>query len=206
MDKKGFILVISAPSGTGKTTVVKKLLQEVSEKDIVQSISVTSRPKRAEEQNGVDYIFVNEDMFNKMINEDKFVEWARVHGHLYGTPKDPLEKYLKEGKIVICAIDVQGGKRIKEKYPRESVLVFLVPPSFEILKKRLLSRSTESPEEIERRLKTAEEEYKKIPEYDYLVVNDKIEEAIEQIKAIIMAERCRITRLKNFEMLNFINP
>lgn len=178
----GKIFIISAPSGTGKTTVISKVVQGVP--NLVLSVSTTTRSPRPGEKEGVDYHFVNEDSFNTMIKRGEFVEWASVHGHLYGTSKQVVNGLIKDGKHVLLDIDVQGAEKFKKTYPF-SVTIFILPPSFDDLAKRLSKRGTEPKEEIEKRVKDAEEEYKRRHEYDYQVVNENIDEAASELIEII---------------------
>ena len=194
---KGFLIVISAPSGTGKTTLYSMLMKSVC--GIQYSISYTTRKPRKGEINGKDYFFVSKEEFRKMIERGEFLEWAEVHGHLYGTSRSQIEKAIREGKDVLLDIDTQGAINIKNQI-KDAVLIFILPPSWEELERRLKLRGTENQEEIKKRLKTAREEVKKINFYDYVIVNDEIQKAFEQLKSIIIAERCRTSRV---ELLKF---
>lgn len=194
---KGLIVVISAPAGVGKTTLCKRLLQISS--SFISSVSFTTRPPRKNEIEGVDYYFVSREEFEKLIKKGVFVEWAEVHGHLYGTSADFLKKNIEAGKDVVLEVDVKGGRKIKEKYPA-SILVFILPPSWEELKKRLKGRATEDEKSIKERLATAKEEIKFLPYYDYFVINDDINVAVKELVAIIEAERSRISRLSQEEL------
>lgn len=192
LDKtKSLIIVISAPSGAGKTTLTKRLLQISS---FAYSVSFTTRPPRKNEIEGVDYYFISNEEFQKMVEEGKFVEWARVHGQLYGTSIDLLDNAIKTRKDVVLEVDVKGGIEIKEKYPK-AVLIFLLPPSWQELEKRLNKRNTEAEERIRERIKQAKKEIAYAPSYDYLVVNDDINKALSDILSIVKAERCRLDRL-----------
>ena len=195
--RRGTLFVVSAPSGTGKTTLCSMLMKSVC--GIQYSISYTTRKPRKGEINGKDYFFVSEEEFRKMIERGEFLEWAEVHGHLYGTSRSQIEKAIHEGKDVLLDIDTQGAINIKNQI-KDAVLIFILPPSWEELEKRLKLRGTENQEEIKKRLKTAREEVKKINFYDYVIVNDEIQKAFEQLKSIIIAERCRTSR---FELLKF---
>jgi len=188
---KGFLVVISSPSGGGKTTLREEILK--CEKDICYSVSYTTRLPRREEVPGKDYYFVSREKFLQLVKENRFIEWAEVHGHFYGTPRDFIEENIQKGKILLLDIDVQGARKIKEcNLP--SVFIFLIPPSWKELERRLLKRSTESEKEIKKRLKRAKEELSFYQDYDYLVVNRLIEEAIQDIRCIIRAEKCRRAR------------
>jgi len=190
-DKKnqGMLLVVSAPSGAGKTTICRKVVSRI--RRAVFSISVTSRKPRPDEKQGVDYFFVDKTEFENKIRNNELLEWAEVHGQYYGTSKKFTEDSLSEGKYVVLDIDVQGGLQIKEKFPR-AVLIFIVPPSMEELRKRLITRGQDSDEEIEKRLNNANREMESISSYNYIVENDRLEEAVEKIICIVKAEECRI--------------
>lgn len=190
--KKGLILVISAPSGAGKTTLCKRLLQASS--SFISSVSFTTRRPRRNEIEGVDYYFVSQKEFQKMIEKRRFIEWTEVHGRLYGTSANLLDQAVKEEKDVLLEVDVKGGAEIKKNYP-QAVLIFLLPPSWQELEKRLANRRTEDEEKLARRIKQAKREIKYAPHYDYLIVNDDINRALEDLSAIIQAERCRMDRV-----------
>ncbi len=187
--KKGELIVISAPSGTGKTTLCRHLLDRIE--NSVFSVSVTSRPPRGEETDGVDYDFVSDREFKKLIEEDKLLEWAKVHGYYYGTARKFVRDQKAADKNIILDIDVQGGVQIKKKYPR-AVLIFVIPPSVEELENRLRKRSQNSEDEIQHRLNNAEEELNYVGEYDYLVVNNKLEEAVKELVCIIETQKAKI--------------
>lgn len=181
-NKKGNLLVISAPSGTGKTTLCKRLVSLT--KDTVYSVSVTSRPPRTNEINERDYLFVSEEEFKQLIEEKRLIEWAKVHGNYYGTSKEFVEKNIQAGKDIILDVDVKGALQIKEKF-KEAVLIFLLPPSMGELRKRLTGRKQDSEHEIEKRLKNAYEEIEYIEKYDYKIVNDQIKNALDELKKIV---------------------
>lgn len=185
-ENRGALIVISAPSGAGKTTLCHMLIKELPYAEF--SISVTSREPREGEVDGRDYIFVNEEDFKKRVKEERMLEWAKVHGNYYGTSKNFVETRLNKGLYVILDIDVQGGLQVKEKYP-EAILIFVLPPSIEELEERLKNRKQDSSGEIKKRLKNAYEEMEYLSRYDYLVVNDDIAEALHDIKAIIRADK-----------------
>ena len=191
--QKGLLVVISSPSGGGKTTVYRAILARHSE--YKYSVSATTRPPRPNEQHGVDYFFLSDEEFDQKLANGEFVEWAWVHGHRYGTLKKFVEEALANDEVLIFDLDVQGAAAIKSAYPHNAVLIFLLPPSREELKQRLLRRGTDAPEEIEQRLKNAEKEVKRIPEYDYLVINDDLQKCIDKVDAIITAELCRPFRV-----------
>ena len=190
---KGLLIVISAPSGTGKTTLSHMLLREFPNMEF--SVSYTTRKPRNGEINGRDYWFIDRETFEKMIEEGDFLEWAEVYGHLYGTSKSQVIKALSEGKDVLLDIDTQGALNVKKNFP-EAVLIFILPPSLKELKRRLESRGTDDEETIKKRLKIAREEIRRAPLYDYVVVNDVLEIAFDNLRSIIKAEKCRAERLK----------
>lgn len=187
------MVVVSAPSGAGKTTVCEKLVAKAP--DLRMSISFTTRRPRKGEKNGEHYYFVSKSKFQEELDRGRFLEWAEVHGHFYGTPRDLIEKQILAGKDTVLDIDVQGARRIKDSLS-EAVLIFLVPPSLAELKKRLRGRKSDSPDDISTRLKIWSVEFNCYPVYDYLIVNDSVDKAVESIHAIIKAERCRTARLK----------
>ena len=187
--QKGNLIILSGPSGVGKGTILKELLKDYV--DICYSISTTTRQAREGEEDGVDYFFITEDKFKSLVQEDEFIEWAKVHNNYYGTPKKYVEKKLKQGQDVILEIDTQGAKQLKKDYDK-GVFIFLAPPSLVELKNRLYKRGTESQAVIKTRLDNAKKELADIEQYDYLIVNDKIEQAVEELKSVIIAERCRI--------------
>ena len=201
--KKGLILVISAPSGAGKTTLCKRLLQASS--SFISSVSFATRRPRKNEIEGVDYYFVSQKEFRKMIEERRFVEWAEVHGYLYGTSAKLLDQAVKEEKDVLLEVDVKGGAQIKKNYP-QAVLIFLLPPSWQELTKRLANRRTEAEEKVAERIKRAKREIEYAPHYDYLIVNDDINRALEDLLAIIQAERCRMDRVADEELQALKSP
>lgn len=201
--KKSLIIVISAPSGVGKTTLSKRLLQVSS--SFTYSVSFTTRAPRKNEIEGVDYYFISQEEFKKMIEEDKFVEWAQVHGELYGTSVEFLDKAIETKKDVVLEVDVQGGVKIKKRYP-EAVLIFLLPPSWQELEKRLNKRATEVIVKIRERIKQAKKEITYAHYYDYLVVNNEINKALSEISSIVRAERCRINRLSLESLPEIIQP
>ncbi len=188
---KGFLLIISGPAGTGKGTVCKQLLER--NKDIVYSISATTRKPRVGEVDGVNYFFLDEDKFKEMVGKDEFLEHAYVHTNYYGTPKKFVMDEIEKGEIVLLEIDVQGALQIKNNYS-EAVFVFLLPPTMEELKNRIVKRGTETEEDINRRFENAFKELDFVGKYDYFVINDKVEDAVSDIESIIKAERLRVKR------------
>ena len=188
---KGLLIIISGPSGVGKGTIIQKLLKSMPE--IEFSVSATTRPPRENEVEGVHYFFITRSEFEKRIASGEFLEWAKVHDHYYGTPRSFVESKLKTGLDVVLDIDIQGGLQVRKTFP-EGVFIFIVPPNFNELKARLEGRHTEKKEAIEKRLADAKEELKHLKEYDYLVPNDKLADATENIRAIIRAEKFRKSR------------
>ncbi len=183
MKKLGVLSVISGFSGVGKGTIVKKL---VAEEDYALSISATSRAPREGEVHGREYFFLTRDEFHSMIESDGLIEWAEYVNNFYGTPREYVEERLAEGKDVILEIEPQGALKIKEKYP-EAVLIFIVPPNAKELEKRLIGRGTEEADTIKKRLKRAAEETEYIDNYEYIVVNDNLDDAVRDIHHIIQA-------------------
>lgn len=188
---RGLLIVISGASGTGKGTVCKKLLTDLPK--IAYSISATTRNPRPGEIDGKEYYFLSVAEFKSWISEEKFLEYAEVYGNFYGTPLNKIEERLSRGEDILLEIDVQGALNVKKKCP-EGVYIFLLPPSLNELKNRIEGRGTENPESLARRLKNAVAEIKIGLEYDYVVVNDDINAAAEQIKAILTAERLKVAR------------
>ncbi|MBU0581089.1 MAG: guanylate kinase [Candidatus Margulisbacteria bacterium] len=180
--KKGKLFVISGPSGVGKGTVAKKLLARDS--NLIWSISSTTRPPRTGEKNGKDYFFFSAETFDQKIAQGDFLEWAIVHGYKYGTEKAPLEKLLNLGKKVLLEIDVQGAQQIKESL-KACILIFLIPPSLEELINRLKGRNSETEETLKTRLETAKKELEQKENYDYIVVNNNLNDTITHIEKII---------------------
>ncbi|MFW5787805.1 MAG: guanylate kinase [Halanaerobiales bacterium] len=186
--KSGILFVLSGPSGVGKGTVLDELLKDFN--DVEYSVSATTRPPREGEVDGEDYHFLTEDEFFNIKEKDGFLESARVHKHFYGTPKKYVDKSLKKGKDIILEIDIQGARQVKKKYPN-AVFIFLVPPSFSELKDRLKKRNTENEESKKIRLENAKEEIAEIDQYDYQIVNDKVKNAVKEIKNIIKKEQTK---------------
>ncbi|MCR4398532.1 MAG: guanylate kinase [Firmicutes bacterium] len=182
---------MSAPSGAGKGTLRRALLDR--RRDIVFCPSVTTRKPRPGEIPGGDYLFVSEDEFERKVRAGELIEWARVYDHLYGTPGAALESLLDGGYTVLVEKDVQGAKALRSRYP-DAVYVFVLPPSFEELKKRVERRGTESPGEVGVRLQSYAEELRQVGHYDYVIVNDDLDTAERKLEAIITAERCRVSR------------
>lgn len=186
---RGLLFVISGPSGVGKGTLREKVFNIFP--DLKYSVSVNTRPPRKGEIEGKDYYFVTVDEFKKRIKENKFVEWAIVHGDYKGTPTIFLMKELQKGRDVLLELDVQGAMQVKEKYP-DGIFIFIAPPTWKDLEDRLRKRNTEGEKALEKRLKDARIEIKYKKNYNYLVVNDNIKSALKKIESIIVAERCKI--------------
>jgi guanylate kinase len=192
--ERGTLIVVSAPSGAGKSSLAERVLKRVE--DLRFSISYTTREPRGTEQNGVDYYFVSEDEFRAIRERDEFLECAEVHGYLYGTHERPVEELLSQGLDVMLDIDVQGAEQIRRRAP-EAILVFILPPSCEVLEARLRARKLNAPADIERRLRNAAIEVQLYNRFDYVVLNDDLDRALAQLEAIIIAERCRPDRQRN---------
>jgi guanylate kinase len=185
-NSKKLLFVISAPSGAGKSTLVGAILKRVP--NTRRSVSHTTRPPRQYEVEGEDYYFVSPETFQQMQEHDEFLEWAEVHGNLYGTSKREIEDIFADGYDAILDIDVQGAAQLRKTSP-EAVMIFILPPSFEVLKQRLTARGTESSSDLKRRLRGAQVEVRQYTEFDYVVVNDEREEAGAAVEAIVLAER-----------------
>lgn len=192
---KGLLIVVSGPSGTGKGTICKKIIEEVD--NIELSVSMTSRKPRINEIDGKDYYFVSKEEFEKNIKNNQFLEYAIVHSNeYYGTPKAKIEESLNKGISIILEIDIQGALKVKEAN-KDAIFIFIMPPSMKILKERLENRRTETKEKIMERFKTAYKELNEYKKYNYVVVNDKLDEAIEKVKSIILSEKCRVDRIED---------
>ncbi len=194
--KRGILFVVSAPSGAGKSTLCRRLVGELE--GISFSVSYTTRPPRPGERDGVDYFFVSRERFEKMMEEGAFLEYACVHGNLYGTSKAFVEEKLSSGLDLLLDIDVQGAKQVFSKV-EDAVGIFIFPPSVEELRKRLINRGTDPPEVIEKRLAAAEKEMKEAGIYHYWILNDDLERAYQQFRAVFLAERARSHRLSRDE-------
>lgn len=189
--RKGMLLIISGPSGAGKGTLCKRLLE--SDKSFAFSCSVTTREPRSGEVDGVDYRFIDEAEFQRMIQNDELLEYATVHGHHYGTPRSEIDTLLKERQNVLLDIDSQGAMNVMRN-TRDYVSVFVIAPSFEELRSRLEHRNAERPEDIERRLRNAYGEFEKVNQYDYVIVNDDVDRAFQELQCIVNAEKHRTVR------------
>ena len=179
-------IVLSAPSGAGKTTIARRLVGDLD--PFTFAVSATTRAPREGEVDGRDYHFVTRERFDEMIAAEELLEWAEVHGELYGTPRSYVEKAASEGKHVMLDIDVQGALQVQER-TADPILIFILPPSVEVLLSRLKRRGTESPEQLRRRLRNARGEIEKAPRFDYLVVNDRIEDAVADVRTIAEAHQ-----------------
>lgn len=186
--RRGNLFVISAPSGSGKTTLVRRLLDTLD--DVQFSISFTTRPVRGTERNEIDYHFIAEESFRSKIEEGEFLEWAEVHGNLYGTSKTETEKIRAGGEDILLDVDVQGATQVRKAQP-DAVTLFIMPPSFAVLEERLRGRRQDSDEVIKGRLDEARHEIHHYKDYDYVLVNDSVERTSELFKAIVLAERMR---------------
>jgi guanylate kinase len=191
--RRGILFVVSAPSGTGKTTVVERLVQLLP--DLALSRSYTSRASRPGEIDGVDYNFITRARFEAMVAADEFLEWADVFGNLYGTCAADVERELGRGRDIVLVIDVQGARQVRLRYAH-TVGIFVLPPSFEILEQRLRGRSKDSEEAIQRRLRTARSEVAAFTEYDYVIVNDELDACVDRLRAIVLAERARLRAVR----------
>ncbi len=192
MKREGILFVISAPSGAGKTTLCKEIIDILP--NLRHSVSYTTRQPRPGEVHGRDYFFVAPAEFRRMVEDGEFAEWAEVHGNLYGTAVRTLEGYRTNGVDVILDIDCQGARQLKERY-RGGVFIFILPPSFAELRRRLDCRNSDSAEVIQRRLENATGEIRESRWYDYIIVNDVFAKAVEEFKAVIVAEQCRAARV-----------
>lgn len=192
--QKGLLIVVSSPSGGGKGTILKALFERNS--NLKMSVSATTRAPRPGEQNGVHYYFISKEEFQQNVDNNAMLEYAQYCGNYYGTPKAPIEAWLNAGYDVVLEIEVQGGRQIKAVAP-DCVSLFILPPSLEVLEQRLRGRGTEANEIIERRLAEAKNEISALPDYDYVILNDTVNQAVLDIETIITAEKLRVSRDKN---------
>jgi guanylate kinase len=190
-DRNGLLFVVSAPSGTGKTTLVEHLVKEVP--SLRMSRSYTSRPVRDGECHGVDYNFVTRARFEEMVAGDEFLEWADVFGNLYGTRRADTERLLAQGQDVVLVIDVQGARQVRRRQMLPTTSIFVLPPSFEVLEQRLRGRCNDPEDAIRRRLVAARDEVAAFIEYDYVVVNDEVAACVDRLRGIVIAERARLS-------------
>lgn len=191
--RRGLLFVVSAPSGTGKTTLVEQLVRLIP--DLTMSRSYTSRPPRPGECDGVDYNFVTRARFEEMVAADDFLEWAEVFGNLYGTCRNDTERLLRGGQDVVLVIDVQGGRQVRKRMAG-TISIFVLPPSFDVLEQRLRGRCKDPEEAILRRLARARKEIEVFTEYDYLVVNDEFDSCVDRLRSIVIAERARLAAVR----------
>ena len=198
-NNKGLLIVVSGPSGAGKDTICHKLIKENS--TIWMSVSMTTRKPRPLEKDGVDYFFVSSEEFENKINDNTFLEYASYNDNYYGTPKDKVEEKLNEGKDVILVIDINGAINIKKIIP-SALFIFIMPPDMETLKNRLIGRKTESKDKVVQRFITAYNEVNNYKKYNYVVVNDKVEDAVNKVKSIIQSEKCRVDRIEDIYLGN----
>lgn len=198
--EKGLLIVVSGPSGCGKSTLDNMILEK--RENIVMSISDTTRSIRGNEVNGVDYNFISVQEFEENIKNNKYLEYAKVHSSkYYGTPEEWVDKQLNAGKDVILEIDIEGARQVDTKRS-DAVFIFIMPPSMKILKQRLVSRKTESKEQVVERFKTAYKEINEVAKYNYVVVNDDLKKALAKMDAIITCEKCRVDRIEEVDLGN----
>ena len=199
-NEQGILIVVSGPSGCGKSTVDNLLIKK--RKNIIMSVSDTTRPPRNGEVNGKDYNFITAKEFENNIKNDKYLEYAKVHDNkYYGTPSKFVNNKLKEGIDVILEIDIEGARKIKEKRS-DAVFIFIMPPSMEILKNRLMGRKTETKEQLVERFKTAYKEINEVTKYNYVIVNDDLNESLLKMNSILECERCRVDRIEDVYLGN----
>ena len=192
--RKGLLLVVSGPSGAGKGTICKAILEENDQ--IKLSVSATTRKPRNGEVHGVNYFFLEKEEFTSMIEKGEFLEYAQIYDNFYGTPKAAIMETLAKGQDVILEIEMQGARQVKKVYP-EGIFIFVLPPSLKELKNRIVGRGTETAEEIKKRFSCAFEEIKQIDDYDYFIFNKDVEKSVKELEAIISSEKNKVTRYKN---------
>ena len=199
-NEKGLLIVVSGPSGCGKSTLDNLNIKKRN--NIVMSISDTTRKPRGEEKNGIDYNFITPEEFKDNIKNNKYLEYAMVYtDKYYGTPESFVDKKLNEGTDVILEIDIEGARKVNEKR-KDAIFIFIMPPSMKVLKERLVARKTESKEQVIERFKTAYKEINEVSKYNYVIVNDNIDDALEKMNAIITCEKCRVDRIEDVEIGN----
>lgn len=199
VDGNGLLIVVSGPSGAGKDTICNRVIEDSD--NIWLSVSMTSRNPRGNEKEGKNYFFVTKEEFEQKIKDGKLLEYTNYNGNYYGTPKDKLEDYLNRGIDVILVLDINGAINIKKLVP-SALFIFIMPPDMETLKKRLIARKTESKEKVIERFTEAYNEINSYSKYNYVVVNDKIENVVSKVKAIIQAEKCRVERIEEIKLDN----
>ncbi len=193
--RRGLMLILSSPSGAGKTTLTRMLLQ-TKELDLTLSISVTTRARRSSEVNGIHYEFIGNKQFDAMREGGDLLEWAEVHGNFYGTPREPAEQVLRQGRDVLFDIDYQGARQVKETCGGDAVAIFILPPSMQELRARLDRRAEDRPDIIDKRLKEARNEIRRWTDYDYVLVNDDLQSTFAGLRAILSAEHRRTARAR----------
>jgi guanylate kinase len=196
LPRPGFPVVLAAPSGAGKTTLARLVTERHPE--VVFSISATTRPARPREQDGRDYHFVDDATFDRMIERNELAEWAVVHGRRYGTPRREVTSAMEQGRTVLLDIDIQGARQVRRLFA-EALLIFVLPPSAEELARRLSGRASEDPVERRRRLRNAQRELQAVTDFDYVVVNDDLHQAVRDVEAILRAEWARVRRVPGIE-------
>lgn len=199
--EKGILTVISGPSGAGKDSIVNEIVKRNNVNVWVFSISMTSRSPRGKEENGKDYFFVSKEEFEEHIKNNDFLEYATYNDNYYGTPKSKIEEYLNKGIDVILIIEIKGALQIKNLIP-EALFIFIMPPSMDELKNRLVARGTENEEKIISRFKTAYQEINEVTKYNYVVVNDDLNKAVKKVESILLAEKCRVDRIEEIFLNN----
>ena len=201
--QKGIMIIISSPSGAGKTTLTRKLVSDL--KDAVLSVSVTTRKKRDNEEEGLHYFFINEEVFDQMVEDNDLLEYANVFGFNYGTPKERVIENIQIGKDVIFDIDWQGAAQLKNNYKNNIVSIFILPPTATELMSRLIKRDQDSIDTIKNRLNAAYDEIKHWNEYDYVIINDDLDEAYSELKAVITSEKMKISKANTTNISKHVN-
>jgi len=194
-ERRGLMLILSSPSGAGKTTLTRMLLQ-TPELDLTLSLSVTTRPRRSSEVDGIHYRFIGQKQFEALRDGGDLLEWAEVHGNYYGTPREPAEQILRQGRDMLFDIDYQGTRQVKEKCAGDCVTIFILPPSMRELRARLERRAEDKPEVIEKRLNEARNEILRWTDYDYVLINEDLQTTVADLRAILSAERRRTLRTR----------